>query len=117
MAPPRALTYVWYVALLLLSYTHAAREEPVGGTAVASPPYDNPTAMQVRTDACRLYVQHPALPWSQPDWWSLGMQTPVMQTPVIFCIYHKTGHSLANGIIHQLWRKNLVCSRGAISKP
>jgi hypothetical protein len=46
MAPPRALTYVWYVALLLLSYTHAAREEPVGGIAVASPPYDNPTAMQ-----------------------------------------------------------------------
>jgi hypothetical protein len=30
--------------------------------------------------------------------------------PVIFVIYHKTGHNLANGLIRYLWQHQLVCS-------
>jgi hypothetical protein len=28
--------------------------------------------------------------------------------PVLFVLYHKTGHNLANIIIHHLWENNLV---------
>jgi hypothetical protein len=35
-----------------------------------------------------------------------GMQN--VTHPVLFVLYHKTGHNLANIIIHHLWENNLV---------
>ena len=45
-----------------------------------------------------------------PSTSSMGwdMQVGNATKPVIFVLYHKTGHSLANTLIRNLWSRNLV---------